>query len=78
MTMTGPATSSLPAVLRERASLQPNEPAFTFVDYDHDPDGVAETLTWSQLYLRACRVAAELRRHGTVGDRAAIVAPQGL
>jgi fatty acid CoA ligase FadD28 len=78
MTMTGPATSSLPAVLRERASLQPSEPAFTFIDYDADPDGVAETLTWSQLYLRACRVAAELRRHGTVGDRAAIVAPQGL
>ena len=39
MTMTGPATSSLPAVLRERASLQPSEPAFTFVDYDADPEG---------------------------------------
>ena len=78
MTMPGPATGFLPAVLRERASLQPNEPAFTFIDYEHDPDGVAETLTWSQLYLRTRHVAAELSRHGAVGDRAAIVAPQGL
>jgi fatty acid CoA ligase FadD28 len=78
MTMPGLATGSVPAVVRERASLQPNEPAFTFVDFDYDPDGVAETLTWSQLYLRTCHVAAELRRHGTAGDRAAIVAPQGL
>ncbi|HEY1838953.1 MAG TPA: AMP-binding protein [Mycobacterium sp.] len=76
--MPGLATGSIPAVLRERASLQPNEPAFTFIDYDHNPDGVAETLTWSQLYLRTRHMAAELRRHGTVGDRAAIVAPQGL
>ena len=26
--------SSIPAILRERASLQPNDPAFTFIDYD--------------------------------------------
>lgn len=78
MTMTGPATSSIPTVVRDRAGLQPNEPAFTFVDYDHDPDGIAETLTWSQLYRRTSQVAAELRRHGAAGDRAAIVAPQGL
>jgi fatty acid CoA ligase FadD28 len=78
MTMPGPGTGFLPAVLCERASLQPNEPAFTFIDYDYDPDGVAETLTWSQLYLRTRHVAAELRRHGAVGERAAIVAPQGL
>jgi fatty acid CoA ligase FadD28 len=78
MTMPGLATGSVPAVVRERASLQPNEPAFTFVNYGDDPDGVPETLTWSQLYLRIRHVAAELRRHGAVGDRAAIVAPQGL
>jgi fatty acid CoA ligase FadD28 len=78
MTMPGLATGSVPAVVRERASLQPNEPAFTFVNYGDDPDGVPETLTWSQLYLRIRHVAAELRRHAAVGDRAAIVAPQGL
>jgi fatty acid CoA ligase FadD28 len=36
---------SLPAVVRERASLQPNHIAFTFIDYDHDWDGIAESLT---------------------------------
>ncbi len=78
MTMPGLATGSVPAAVRERAVLQPHEEAFTFVDFNGAPDGVAETLTWSQLYHRTCHVAAELRRHGAVGDRAAIVAPQGL
>jgi len=76
--MTGPVPSSIPAVLRERASLQPHDPAFTFVDYDTDPDGVTATLTWSQIHRRARHVAAELRKHGTVGDRVAILAPQSL
>ena len=54
--------TSVPAVLRERASLQPDDTAFTFIDYEQDWDGVAETLTWSQLYRRALNVARELRR----------------
>jgi fatty acid CoA ligase FadD28 len=70
--------SSLPAVLRERASLQPNETAFTFIDYEQDYDGVSESLTWSQLYRRSLDVASELGRNGTTGDRAVILAPQGL
>lgn len=68
--------SSIPALLRERASLQPNDPAFVFVDYDQDWDGVAETLTWSQTYRRALSVAQEVRRHSSAGDRALILAPQ--
>ncbi|MBO0865964.1 MAG: AMP-binding protein, partial [Mycobacterium sp.] len=70
--------SSIPAVLRERASLQPNDMAFTFVDYEQDWEGATETLTWSQLYRRTLNVAQELRRHGSNGDRAVILAPQGL
>ena len=77
MTMPGLATGSVPAAVRERAVLQPHEKAFTFVDYNGNPDGVKETLTWSQLHHRACHVAAELRRHGAVGDRAAIVGHAG-
>ena len=61
--------SSLPAVLRERASLQPNDLAFTFMDYDTDPEGVAKTLTWAQLYQQSVAVAHELRQHGEIGDR---------
>ncbi|WP_099020982.1 AMP-binding protein [Mycolicibacterium palauense] len=69
---------SLLSVLRERAGLQPQDPAFTYTDYEQDWAGVAETLTWSQLYRRVCNVAHELRSHGKPGDRAVIVAPQGL
>lgn len=36
--------TSVPAVLRERASLQPNATAFTFIDYEQNWDGVGETL----------------------------------
>jgi long-chain fatty acid adenylyltransferase FadD28 len=69
---------SIPALLRERASLQPNRTAFTFMDYEQDWAGIAESLTWSQLYRRTLNLAAELRLHGSTGDRAVILAPQGL
>jgi fatty acid CoA ligase FadD28 len=69
---------SIASVLRERASLQPNEKAFTYIDYEQDWDGVAETVTYSQLYRRSLNVAQEVRFHGSTGDRAVILAPQGL
>jgi fatty acid CoA ligase FadD28 len=69
---------SLPAVLCERASLQPDDAAVTFIDYEQDWAGVPVSLTWSQLYRRACSVARELDRVGSPGDRAVILAPQGL
>jgi long-chain fatty acid adenylyltransferase FadD28 len=43
--------SSIQGVLRERASMQPNDTAFTFVDYEQDWAGVSESLTWSQVYI---------------------------
>ena len=70
--------SSILTVLRERASLKPNNTAFTFIDYQQDWDGVAENLTWSQLYRRVRNVAGQLGVCGSIGDRAVILAPQGL
>jgi fatty acid CoA ligase FadD28 len=70
--------SSLPAILRERASLQPNDTAFTFVDYEQDWDGVSTTLTWAQLHRRTTNLAREISTVASTGDRAVIVAPQGL
>jgi fatty acid CoA ligase FadD28 len=70
--------SSVNGVLRERASLQPDDIAFTFLDYEQDWEGVAKTLTWAQLSRRVLSLAHELRQHGAVGDRAVILAPQGL
>ncbi len=70
--------SSIPASLERLAQQQPDDVAFTFIDYEVDPDGFAETLTWSQVHQRAGVIAEELLRCGSVGDRVAIVAPQGL
>lgn len=70
--------TSLAAVLCERASLQPNAKIFTFVDYEKDWNGVATSLTWAQLYRRTVNLARELEKHGSPGDRAVILAPQGL
>ena len=70
--------TSIPVLLRERASLQPDDTAFTFIDYEQDWAGVAESLTWPQLYRRALNVARELRLCASPGDRAVILAPQGL
>lgn len=58
--------------------MRPDEVAFTFTEYLHDPAGVRESLTWSQLSRRTMKVARELSVHGSVGDRAVILAPQGL
>ncbi len=70
--------TSLIGVLRERASLQPEDIAYTFMDYDHEWDGVSTTLTWAQLNRRVRHLAVEMRAIGQIGDRAVILAPQGL
>src|ERR1700760_1491245 len=70
--------ASIPAALGERARQKPDAPAYTFVDYELDPDGYSQTLTWSQLHQRARVVAAEIASCTSPSDRVAILAPQGL
>lgn len=70
--------STIPAVLRERASLQPNDIAFTFIDYEQDWNGVEHTLTWAQLYRKTLNLAQELGSKANVGDRAVILSPQNF
>jgi fatty acid CoA ligase FadD21 len=65
-------------MLHGRAALRPDDVAFTFTDYENDWAGVPESLTWSQLSRRTMNVARELSLHGSIGDRAVILAPQGL
>ncbi|MGB0877282.1 MAG: AMP-binding protein [Mycobacterium sp.] len=76
--MTPSPQSSILSMLHGRASLRPDDVAYNFTDYADDPAGVAESLTWSQLSRRTMNVARELRSQGSVGDRAVILAPQGL
>jgi acyl-CoA synthetase (AMP-forming)/AMP-acid ligase II len=69
---------SIPALLREQATMQGDATAYTFMDGAVLGTGHPERLTWAQVYRRALVVAEELRRCGSTGDRAAILAPQGL
>jgi long-chain fatty acid adenylase/transferase FadD26 len=69
---------SIPAALGERARQKPDAPAYTFIDYELDPDGCSQTWTWSQLYQRVHVVAGEIASCTSPGDRVAILAPQGL
>ncbi len=65
-------------MLHGRASLRPDDVAYTFTDYVDDPAGVRESLTWAQLSRQTLNAARAIRLHGAVGDRALILAPQGL
>ena len=69
---------SIPDLLQERASEQPDALAYTYVEHDIDPGGFPESLTWSQVHRQVQVIAEELRLCGATGDRAAILAPQGL
>lgn len=69
---------SILTLLRDRAGLQGDDIAVTFVDYENNWDGEAESLTYAQLYQRSCAVAREVASVGSPGDRALILAPQGL
>ena len=72
----GPTT--IPELIERRATEQPDDIAYTFVDYESDPAGVAESLTWSELRDRVEVVAGALAKLGAPGERALVVAPQGL
>jgi len=69
---------SLPALLLQRATEEPDATAYIFMDPEVTGTGEAETLTWAQLYRKSLVLAEELRLHGAPGDRVAIMAPQGL
>lgn len=76
--MTLNSQSTILSMLHGRASLRPDDVAFSFTDYTNAPDGVVAQLTWSQLSRRTLSMARELGRHGSSGDRAVILAPQSL
>lgn len=70
--------ATIPAVLADRAQKQPDDTAYTFVDYEADPAGITDSLTWSEVYERSLIVAEKLAKIGSPGDRAVILAPQSL
>ncbi|WP_374157861.1 AMP-binding protein [Mycobacterium sp. G7A2] len=73
-----PIATSIPAALAARAQAQPDDVAYTFIDYDYDPAGAAESLTWSEVHERVQIIAEKLSKLGAPGDRAVILSPQSL
>jgi acyl-CoA synthetase (AMP-forming)/AMP-acid ligase II len=77
-----PVPSSLPNTLihglARAAANTPDSTAFTFVDYSQDIRGSTSTMTWRALERRVRTAAAGLRQAGAMGERVAVVAPQGL
>ncbi|SMD22878.1 fatty acyl-AMP ligase [Kibdelosporangium aridum] len=55
-----------------------NGPAYTFVDYLDDANGVKRTITWSELDSRARAIAARLAEVSAPGERVALLCPQNL
>nr|BBK08002.1 fatty acyl-AMP ligase [Streptomyces sp. TP-A0584] len=74
----GTGAADMVTLIRRTAATGADMPAFTFVDYARDRRGVPSTLTYRQLDARARAAAAALLRHCAPGDRAAVLAPQGL
>ena len=63
------SAQSVPALLRQRAEQWPDQLAFTFIDYEVDQSGYAETLTWSQLLQRTEAIAVEVAAVASPGDQ---------
>ena len=70
--------ATLTSYLDRNAATFGDSPAYRFLDYTDHRDGVATTLTWTQLGVRVRAVAARLQQVTTRGDRVAVLAPQGL
>jgi long chain fatty acid CoA FadD26 len=69
---------SIPEVLRRNAERQPDDLAYTYIDYDLEPAGIEESLTWSEVYRKAQAVAGRLTTVCSPGDRVAVLAPNDL
>jgi len=67
--------ATLDAILRARASLTPDRPAYLFLT---DGEIESASLTWGELDRRARAQASVLRREAAAGDRALLLYPPGL
>jgi fatty acid CoA ligase FadD32 len=75
-----PAAPALTLVGQARRLAQTigDRPGYTFVDYLAGPQDRRISLSWREVDLRARALAAALRSRVTAGERAAVLAPQGL
>ncbi|MEU0498897.1 fatty acyl-AMP ligase [Mycobacterium sp. NPDC006124] len=73
-----PPGVTLPSLIDRNVAHVGDAVAYRYLDFTRSDDGVTVELTWAELGVRVRAVAARLRRMAAVGDRVAILAPQGL
>jgi acyl-CoA synthetase (AMP-forming)/AMP-acid ligase II len=73
-----PEGVTLTSYLARNIAMLGDSPAYRYLDYTQDRDGVTVELSWDQLGARTRAVAARLQQLTVPGDRVAILAPQGL
>lgn len=78
LTEGGPGRTPLIELVGRWAAERPDAPAYTFVDFSENPDGVKLLMTWSETDRRSRAMAARLRQVARPGDRAALLVPQSL
>ncbi|BDB39671.1 MULTISPECIES: fatty acyl-AMP ligase [Mycobacterium] len=76
--ITVPDDVTLTSFLDRNAAACQGRPAYRFIDYRRDTDGVAVELSWMGFATAVRAIAARLQQIAEPGDRVAILAPQGL
>jgi fatty acid CoA ligase FadD32 len=64
--------------VRDLAAASPGRLAYSFTDYQAGASGTELLLTWAQADRRAAALASVLHERRLAGERAAVLAPQGL
>ncbi|QLL07586.1 fatty acyl-AMP ligase [Mycobacterium vicinigordonae] len=76
--ITVPDDVTLTSFLDRNAVAHEDRPAYRFIDYHRNSDGVAVELNWPDFATAVRAIAARLQHVTDPGDRVAILAPQGL
>ncbi|HEU0190385.1 MAG TPA: long-chain-fatty-acid--AMP ligase FadD32 [Mycobacterium sp.] len=73
-----PANGSLVKTVERWARLRGEKPAYTFLDYSTERDGIERVLSWGEFGARNRAVGARLQQVTKPGDRVAILCGQNL
>ena len=76
--ITFPEGASLVKHVERWAKVRGDKPAYRFLDFSTERDGVARVLTWADFGARNRALGARLQQVTEPGDRVAILCPQNL
>ena len=76
--ITFPEGASLVKHVERWAKVRGDKPAYRFLDFSTERDGIARVLTWADFGTRNRALAARLQQVTQPGDRVAILCPQNL